>query len=522
VPPIHQQAIDRVRGSRRFLFVALAAFLSATFVYAYAPLLNAWFMGDDWHFFALYRHLDSPTVFVTDNPPASYFYRPIPLLASWAVFQGFELSPVANYAFSIALHLWVALEIYRHGAAQNAQQSDKSLVLVVAFVFLLFPLNAGTVAWISNRFDLVATAASLAAIRHALRSDANDALFASAPMVAWLAIACLSKETGFAAVPACACAIAMRGGSLRSLAHDRSKWTVFVCLGALVVAIFALRFAATGELMPADGAVPQRVGYLEGSWRWATSLVRSLRLDPPSAVAFAALTLTALLLATLAYRTNTRNSTTGASFAIVAMTFVVYASFVILAQAPIAKAAFGDDAVHTVSFRLFYAPVAAMFSLIACFGLLGDYRSRHKFIASFVLVGLAFMFFASSPATRALNTKWADDTNFRKAAMFALLQELRETAKVSAARNEGCVFRLSDEVDARLNYDGFLDLALKAHLAREDPAVNCLVIGKKPIATSFTRIAPCEKSSFAPFRSIDERIPTIALSGTCKFFFLRN
>jgi hypothetical protein len=518
-------SIDADRA-KRIAFILVLALLTLAFGYAYSPLLNAWFIADDWHFFALFRHLNSPLVFLTDNPLASYFYRPIPLLAGWSLFQVFGLSPAANYAFNIALHVWVAIEVYRLATVNRGRGENAFFALSIAFVFALLPMCAATVAWISNRFDLMATGAALAAMRHALSPSSSNSLRRYVPMFVWLAVACLSKETGFAAVPACACAIALRASSLRAALRDRQTISVFAGLVVFVAAIFSLRLYAMGRMLPPDGEVPQRLGYFEGTLRWFEVFAKSLAFDRTSAIAMGAALFVSLAIALVAFIGQRDHKLNGVrrhrELGIVVATLGTYALFVLLAQAPILKAAFPDNLLATVSFRLFYSIIAATFSLLACLVCLGGQHWSSNGKASVGILAFTMALLVLAPVTHAFNAKWSHDMNFRREATVSLVQKLRDIAVASTARGERCVMRLDDATDELLNNDGVLDLALKSHLHSDDPATNCLVIGKKPITTSFTRIEPCETSSFAPFRSVDVRTATIPLSGTCKFFFLRE
>jgi hypothetical protein len=510
VSPTFNTQQESVSRSQLFLFVTL--FAIAAIGYAYTPLLTSWYIGDDWHFFALYRHLDSPLSIVSENPVSSYFYRPIPLLLGWSAFKLFELDTLAHYSLSIALHVWVAIEIYRLSMFDACSRA-KPIAIAMAALFVLLPLNAGTVAWISNRFDLMATAASLAAIRCAYAYAVAPSARPLIAMSAWAIVACLSKESGFAAIPACAFAVF---GMPHFDWRARAVHAPIACLALIVITVFASRFIALGFLLPPTSDLPQPVGYVEGVMRWATALTTTMRENASSSIAVGVVATASALLAA------TSNGGSRQSKFIIA-SVLIYAIVVIVAQAPIAKAAFPDGAVYSVSFRFFYSTFASIFLCATITILKGTNKKSFSSAlgaVSFAVIGALAVNLAH--ASHEFNAKWRLDTQFRREGTLTLARELQTTAATHATMGTRCVLRLSDEVDASLNFDGFLDLTLKAHLSQGDPAVNCLVIGKHPIATSFTRIVPCEKASFTPFRSIDDRIPTIAVGGVCKYFFLRE
>lgn len=505
------------RPGLRYLLVALVA--TATVAYAYQPLLSSWYVADDWHFFALYRHLDSPFRFVTENPVTSYFYRPIPLLLGWGAFQLFELNTAAQYLLSVALHVWVAFEIYRLALVQanddiRPPRGELRLALfALALLFVLLPLNAGTVAWISNRFDLIATAASIAALRSAFVYARSPHASTLAKMTCWAMVACLSKESGFAAIAACALLVCVAG---RFDWRARRVQAPIGCLVLVVVAVFVLRFVSLGYFFPPSSDLPQPVGQLEGVLRWSSALVRSLQADLASTVALGAL-LVGAAVAAAGLRNLSRNRI-GLMLGVAA-----YAVVVIVAQAPIAKAAFPDNATVSVSNRFFYSIIASMFivaaTVISC-GLTRISNNRPRQVVT--LLSLLLLVGVLSHATREFTTNWSRDTQVRREATIALLNELKREASRPTLGDVRCALELSDRVNALVNVDGFLDFTLKAHLVRGDAATNCLVVGNPPIATSFTRLEPCAKASFAPYRSVDDRFPAIGVGGVCKYFFLRK
>lgn len=509
---------ETILRAPRLASAALIGLSIALVVYAYAPLLGAWYVADDWHFFALYRHLDSPLSFVYENPVTSYFYRPIPLLVGWGAFKCFELNSVGHYALNIALHLWVGVEIYRlvtidDNSRTNIASHSKATVLAMTALFVLFPLTAGTVSWISNRFDLIATAASFAAIRCAFLYAQAPRIKRLASMSAWAAIACLSKESGFAAIAACAFAV---------FAVQRFNWRARAVLhpalglAVVVVGVFALRLLAMGSLLPPAGDLPQPVGYAEGVVRWSVAFARTLYSNAAATVG-GVLVLFALIISVARARLP------GLANAWLSISVLIYASVVIVAQAPIAKAAFPEGISPSVSHRFFYSIIASLVFVSIRVVYAGNSqrnisnRAKVLFFATLASLALAF-----AHSTHGMTVAWSRDTQFRRDASLGLVRELQALASARAASNAQCVMRLSAETDSQLNFDGTFDFMLKAHLSSAGPAVNCLVIGKRPIATSLTRLAPCEKASFAPFRSIDDRFPAVAVGGICKYFFLRE
>ena len=73
----------------------------------FSSLKVAGFTGDDWHYLALLRHIDSPVDIFTTNIGLSYFYRPITLFVFWLSGSAFGINPIPHYGLNIALHVWV-------------------------------------------------------------------------------------------------------------------------------------------------------------------------------------------------------------------------------------------------------------------------------------------------------------------------------------------------------------------------------------------------------------------------------
>jgi hypothetical protein len=142
------------------VLLAYVALLAAS-AFMFWPLFTASYQADDWHFFALFRHIDSIRVFFTTNIGGTYFYRPLALTFSWVTFQLFDLDSAGHYAVNIALHAWVAFEISKI-VFRYTQRWDSSFI--TAALLFACPITTATATWFSNRFDLIATGATFAAI----------------------------------------------------------------------------------------------------------------------------------------------------------------------------------------------------------------------------------------------------------------------------------------------------------------------------------------------------------------------
>ncbi|MGL5001701.1 MAG: hypothetical protein ACRDAM_02045, partial [Casimicrobium sp.] len=337
-----------------------------------------------------------------------------------------------------------------------------------------------------------------------------------------------SKEIGFAAVAACGVA---------TLASHEWRWNRHVtarvvALAALVLALFAMRRYATGTWLPPLSLVPMRTGYLDGIALWGTALAAVLYKHLLVTTLLSALILA--LIGAVCVQREARQVDLG-RFVATAMSIAIFVLFALLAQAPISLAAFGDTSnVAVVSYRLFYAPFASLFVVIACvtafalnpvidsggFGFKRHLDRKPRIITTLSLASLATaIIVAGFYATYTQNLAWQSMTTARRNAIFELIQKLDGVRTQSAAN--ACVVRLNAEENRWLNYDGLLDYNVKALIGRGDALVNCILIGDPPIGNSLTRHNPCTREAFMPQRSIDERIEPVAIAGLCKHFYLR-
>jgi hypothetical protein len=508
----------RARSARALIFFSASL---ALLFYAFSPLFSAWFTGDDWHYLALFRHIDSVSALFTTNIAASYFYRPIALVFNWFSFEVFDLSTTAHYAVNLMLHALVGVEIFRLVCTLTGRSVT---AVIAASCFLVFPVSAGTPVWFSNRFDLLATYASLAAVRNIIVWSCADSRQSSALVrtIFCLVIAIGSKETGYAAMAACA--IFLLVGTTHSL---KQRGALFAALLLLVGLSATARFFASDGEVPAEVKNINVLDYVQGLRIELRALYVSLTQHLIASVTlFSALFVAACFAlrgGTRSVNTNSRlthNTLPKHTVHATAYCLVVLLALVFILQSPISKLAFPESThVVLVSYRLFYMPLAVISVLIAAtFARRFRGSDSRWYVPMFALFSVALV--AMAYETSKQNAQWRDKTNFHRDATLNALAGLK-SARRTVKDGGLCALRLTPSENAIFAGDIFLDLALKSHLVRGDPTVNCVTVASPPIGMNLTRISPCEKSRVAPLQSMPPELPAVSRSDTCTFYFLQ-
>lgn len=130
----------------------IAATLAATFVF-YRPVLNAWFLADDFFFLTRFRHPGADGIlgwwWPRGDSPVQLL-RPISHMTTWALLQVFGANPWALHFTNIALHAAAAATL----AWLALRATSRPLVgLVAGLGFALSPLAVPTVAWLNTHQD---------------------------------------------------------------------------------------------------------------------------------------------------------------------------------------------------------------------------------------------------------------------------------------------------------------------------------------------------------------------------------
>ena len=501
--------LDRVRGWAG----AIVAVIATWFTFRHLFVSHAAFTGDDWHYFALLRHLDSPLDVFSLNIGGAYFYRPVALLFFWLSEAIFGINAAAHYGINIALHGWVAFEVAAFAAMLTRQREMSGWV---ATLFLVLPATAATPLWISDRFDLIATAAMLGSVR--LMAQWTQSSAASRGnrwgSVALALIAFGSKETAFALVPAVL--LLLTWGSPRPL---RTRFMT----GGVILVITALalcsRLLVLGGLNGGAGSAVAASALLDGTWLWFVRLPVAVQTHGGLlALGTLAVGTVALAAARLLAREpfTVEPAATPSRLLLPVAALLLLMVGVVIAQAPIALTALAGhvDALPTVSLRFYYAPLAASFILIAAAAapLARDLKPVWLWLMrGAATVAVMMCAYGSAAQSR----MWAANTATQARQAASLLADY-SVAALRAQNERPCLVRLP-MVNAALTD---IDLRFKAGLGRSDPRLNCALLTSPPQTQTITRLADCGRDGLAPAHSTVPELSPLRRAGTCTHFFL--
>ena len=483
--------------------IAIVAVIATIVVFA--NLVRADFAGDDWHYLALLRHIDSPVDIFSSNIAGAYFYRPIALFLFWFSEAIFGINPAAHYGINIALHGWVAFEVF---ALATTISHARVASAWAGTLFLLLPASSGTALWVSDRFDLLAAAAMLCSLRlmiawtRALTSQ-RGVLLASLAM-ALLAIG--SKETAFALIPALL--FVLLGSDTRGRGSRLFTAGAVMLIAALAVycRVAALNGWKGDESLPVTATV-----IVSGTAIWLANLALALQTHHGH-VALMALALVALAAALCARGGRSARSPLPSVNSLAAL--LILLAGVVLAQSPVALTALprhGDE-LPTVSLRFFYTPLARFAIMGAtCF-------SRLTFKNAWLLWALRLSVVSAVAISTFGSAKqsaiWAKNTSTEAQLAALPLAEYALLAKQKQMRNP-CLVRLPSAPPLP-----DLDLRFKASLATSDARINCALITQPAQAQTITRFANCQSAGVLPARSTIAGLEPWVRSGTCTYFFL--
>ena len=176
--------------------------------------------------------------------PDTPYFRPLVLSTWMAEMQLFELTPLYSHAVNVLLHgistcllFAIACRVFeRYDGARTA-------ALCAALLYTVHPCLAEGVAWISGRFDLLATALLLAGCSVALA----PATVARCALVAVFALgAMLSKETGVLLAPFLVLLTFARYPAASIAAIFRGLWPYLLASAVATAVYFVLRSQGLG------------------------------------------------------------------------------------------------------------------------------------------------------------------------------------------------------------------------------------------------------------------------------------
>ena len=231
-------AAGRNGRSRAWRTVALAAIGGAA-IWCYAPALHAYFLQDDFLLLAIARLVQEPSaIFWHDHFPAGQFFRPLGIFVWWLSAALFDNAARGHYAVNLLLHLGCVLALYM---LLRTLRRDAPLNPLWAAAYAVHPLTISTALWLSDRFDLLATAFSLLGVTAAIAFVRRPRPRLFVLTLVCLLAALMSKETGIVAVFAVAALFVLPNGPQPM--PLRKRWLAALAALAVGGAWLALRHA---------------------------------------------------------------------------------------------------------------------------------------------------------------------------------------------------------------------------------------------------------------------------------------
>ncbi len=187
--------------------------------------------------------------------PDTPYFRPLVLSTWMAEMQFFQLKPLYSHAVNVVLHgISTCLLFAIACRVLERYEGARAAALCAALLYAAHPCLAEGVAWISGRFDLLATALLLAGCAIALA----PATVARCALVAVLALgAMLSKETGVLFAPLLLLLMLARDPAASIATVLRCLWPYLLAYAAAAAVYFLLRSQGLGFASYAEFGLAQ-------------------------------------------------------------------------------------------------------------------------------------------------------------------------------------------------------------------------------------------------------------------------
>lgn len=140
-------------NEKRLPWLIAIAYLTIGFV-LYAPVLNAFFLADDFAYLDSIKTMGSPAVMFT--PLAGRYFRPMAMFVYYANYQISGLDPTSVHVTMLLVHVvntWLVFLLGR----QLAPKRTILLPALAGLLFLVFGGHAEAISWISGMADPLVT-----------------------------------------------------------------------------------------------------------------------------------------------------------------------------------------------------------------------------------------------------------------------------------------------------------------------------------------------------------------------------
>jgi hypothetical protein len=478
-----------MHGARGYwrAFALAAVCMAAT--WCYGPALHAYFVQDDFLLLALARMLHQPLLaFVHDHFPGSLFFRPLGIFVWWLATLLFDDAPRGHYLVNLLLHLGCVLALYR--LLQQIRR-DAPLNVLWAAVFAVHPVAIGTALWLSDRFDLIATAFSLLAMAAAVAWLQRPRALMLTAVLACLLLAFMGKEIAIVGALATAILIALPTREWPLAA--RQRWPAAGAVAALAAGWLVYRAAMLtnpqNSLLHADALASM---FANGTEAWLRLGFDYFVADPRQATwMIVSIGLGAALLA-LAIALASRRSDYGCRRGLYGLAAAL-AILLLLpgpTQAPVVSIFVGPPGAvrdwyeMVIESRLFHISLAALITILMVLTTATPSPPRARFgrIELAVVAGVGLMLIAWIPASHAL----AHDYARRTREQVAPLQAAHAAIAKLALPPRHCQLYLLD-TGSLWGFDGSADAMIKATTPELGRLDHCLVLTERTPWGNFVR-----------------------------------
>jgi hypothetical protein len=227
------------------LLLLEAALFSVTLQYVPAN-------GDELAMLSSVSHTENPlSYFVGDWGLGNNAYRPLHSLSIWVSYRLFGVSSGANQLLNLILHFVAVCLLFK---IVSRVLADKTLAFLLSAMALVSIYTVSSASWIADRPSLLVAIFLLLLVDHLLPRDDAQVRLNIIYIAALSVLALMSKESGMI-LPVLAIA-----AMYKLKAPDRTRWSVVITSGLVLVAYALLRIAIFGP----NAAQYSERGYLFG------------------------------------------------------------------------------------------------------------------------------------------------------------------------------------------------------------------------------------------------------------------
>jgi hypothetical protein len=490
---------------KKALMIGCVLFAS---IYALSPLMNAWFHLDDFWMLTMGRHTNRVGSFWLEDHSKFYFFRPLSLSIWWFTTQGFGQLTAYHYAFNVSLHILVATGF---SFWINRVSRSRWLALLGFAVYMLHPIAVRTTASLSDRFDLLATAAvffSLHAFSHGAVNWRWKLWFLVCASAAFT-----SKESGLTLLVVLVAHYFFDRRQLSNRLSGQLTVLMMACTVATVYLVTRQALLAFNGLVVADSNVGASifVGGIAYITTIATALVGVPELSPPHLSSAVLLLLIVVIGALVTRHRHTHPRAFESFFLGSSLLFAC-----VCVHANIALYNLNVDRVNNeiISVRLFHLALGALFMLLVVpTALFVHQRTKNiQRIASAIGVFVLLVWTVSS---HRYAEHWKDET--QSGIQTVILDAVKNVETIAIA--DRCIVQFLGVPTLHRTFGETSDLMVKAFLQKNSPAMRCVFLTERSPFLVITPVDTCDSKRWSPHLPIRLNIGAKPFANLCYHFF---